>query len=204
MHYKTILMLAALIISCTVIAQGEKKLNKNFTFVVTEKLDTVAAFSIESRVKRSGWGEFYGSLTQAFISKGFTVINKESLNSKHSFNIVIDYTRGFSAGKMQYSDLRGQVIDVNKNSEVLGTFSYDGRFNPEDIAVAVASALKDKNPIIVKEEQKRLETVKDEPQNTQIGKSKEERLKELKNLFEKELITKEEYEKAKQKILDEQ
>ena len=112
--------------------------------------------------------------------------------------------KAFSAGKMQYSDLRGQVIDVNKNSEVLGTFSYDGRFNPEDIAVAVASALKDKNPIIVKEEQKRLETVKDEPQNTQIGKSKEERLKELKNLFEKELITKEEYEKAKQKILDEQ
>lgn len=34
--------------------------------------------------------------------------------------------------------------------------------------------------------------------------SKEVRLRELKDLFEKELITKEEYERAKQKILDEQ
>jgi len=36
------------------------------------------------------------------------------------------------------------------------------------------------------------------------SKSKEDRLRELKDFFEKELITKEEYERAKQKILDEQ
>lgn len=40
-------------------------------------------------------------------------------------------------------------------------------------------------------------------QSNVIKKSKEARLRELKDLFEKELITKEEYEKAKQKILDE-
>jgi len=36
-----------------------------------------------------------------------------------------------------------------------------------------------------------------------VKRSKEERLRELKDLFGKELITKEEYERAKQKILDE-
>ena len=204
MKYKIILTLTAIIITCTVIAQGEKKLDKNFSFVITEKLDTVAAFSIEARVKRSGWGEFYGALTQALISKGFSVINRENLNSKHSFNIVIDYGRGFSGSKMHYFDLRGQIIDVHNNSDVLGTFSYDGRFNPDDIANAIASSLKNKNLNIVKEEQKKTEVVKSEVQSNQTGKSKEDRLRELKNLYEKELITKEEYEKAKQKILEEQ
>jgi hypothetical protein len=42
-----------------------------------------------------------------------------------------------------------------------------------------------------------------EPETAKSVKSKEDRLKELKNLFVKELITKEEYAKARQKILDE-
>ena len=130
MKYKIIFALTAIMISCSVIAQGEWKLDKNFSIVITQKLDTIASFSIETRVKRSGWGEFYGSLTQAFIAKGFPVINKENLNSKHSFSIIIDYGRGFFASKMQYFDLRGQIIDINNNSEVLGTFSYNGRFIP--------------------------------------------------------------------------
>jgi hypothetical protein len=204
MQHKIILILSAIIISLTVVAQGERKLDKNFSFVITEKLDTIASFSIDTRVKRSGWGEFYGAFTQALIAKGFSVINKESLSSIHSYSIIIDYGRGFFAGKMQYFDLRGQIININKNSEVLGTFSYDGRFNPDEISVAIASTLKNKNPVIVKEEQKKPEIIKNEPPSNQSGKSKEERLKELKNLFEKDLITKEEYEKAKQKILEEQ
>jgi hypothetical protein len=204
MQHKIILILSAIIISLTVVAQGERKLDKNFSFVITEKLDTIASFSIDTRVKRSGWGEFYGAFTQALIAKGFSVINKESLSSIHSYSIIIDYGRGFFAGKMQYFDLRGQIININKNSEVLGTFSYDGRFNPDEISVAIASTLKNKNPVIVKEEQKKPEIIKNEPPGNQSGKSKEERLKELKNLFEKDLITKEEYEKAKQKILEEQ
>ena len=157
MKYKIIFALTAIMISCSVIAQGEWKLDKNFSFVITQKLDTIASFSIETRVKRSGWGEFYGSLTQAFIAKGFPVINKENLNSKHSFSVIIDYGRGFFASKMQYFDLRGQIIDINNNSEVLGTFSYNGRFNTDNISVAIASALKNKNPVIVKEEEKKVD-----------------------------------------------
>ena len=105
---------------------------------------------------------------------------------------------------MQYDNLRGQIIDINNNSEVIGTFIYDGRFETDDISSAIASAIKSKNPVIVKTEERKVDIKKTEPQNIQSGKSKEDRLRELKNLFEKELITKEEYEKAKQKILEEQ
>ena len=47
------------------------------------------------------------------------------------------------------------------------------------------------------------EVKKNEIQNNTPKRSKEARLKELKDLLEKELITKEDYERAKQKILDE-
>lgn len=201
---KSTLVLATLLISINSFAQGQKKLDKNFSFVITGQLDTVASFSLDTRVKRSGWGDFNGALTHAFVSKGFHVNSRENLNSKHSFSLVIDYGRGFFAGKMQYFDLKGQILSINTNSEVVGTFTYDGRFNTDEISEAIATALKSKNPVIVKEEERKVEVIKNESQNNQTRKSKEDRLRELKNLYEKELITKEEYEKAKQKILEEQ
>ena len=204
MKYKIIVTFSVVLFSYTSFAQSGRKLDKNFSFVMTGKLDTVAAFSFETRVKRSGWGDFSGALAQSFIGKGFQVNTKENLSSKHSFSIVIDYGRGFFANKMQYFDLKGQIIAMNTNSEVVGTFAYDGRFNTDEISDAIASAIKSNNPVIVKEEYKKPEVINSEPQDYQSGKSKEDRLRELKNLFEKELITKEEYEKAKAKILEEQ
>lgn len=53
-------------------------------------------------------------------------------------------------------------------------------------------------------ELKKEEINKKEIQPSPSKRSKEVRLRELKDLFEKELITKEEYERAKQKILDEE
>jgi len=55
----------------------------------------------------------------------------------------------------------------------------------------------------VAQELKKEEVNKKDIQPTISKRSKEVRLRELKDLFEKELITKEEYERAKQKILDE-
>ncbi len=82
---------------------------------------------------------------------------------------------------------------------------YDGRFDTDDISNAIASALKNRNPIILKEEEIKQDSKSSSvSQSAQAGKSKEERLRELKDLFEKQLINKEEYEKAKQKILEEQ
>ena len=204
MKYRLILTVTAICICFASIAQSERKLNKNFSFVITGKLDTISSFSIGYSVKRSGWGEFYGSLTQALIAKGFKVNSQGYAASSHSFKINIDYSRGFFAGSMQYENLRGQIIDT-KNSDVVGTFMYDGRFETDDISNAIASALKNRNPIIVKEEEIK-QDIKQPPvsQNTQTGKSKEERLRELKDLFEKQLITKEEYDRAKQKIIEEQ
>ena len=197
-----ILTFTATLLCLTIMAQGERKLNKNFSFVLTGKLDTVASFSIEQRAKRSGWGEFYGELSQALIANGFSVIGNDYI-SKHSYSILIDYGRSFSAGKMQYSHLSGQIIDLSNKSEVIGTFTYSKRFEVDDISKAIASALKNNNPIIIKEEAQQKTTQKIEPQSLNSQKSKEDRLKELKTLFEKELITKEEYDRAKQKIIEE-
>jgi len=211
MKYKITIALLILVFSSPVFAQGEKKLSKNFSFIITGGLDTISSFSIEQRVKRSGWGEFNGALTQSLVSKGFHVINNGK--SSHSYKIIIDYGRGFYASKMQYFDLRGQIIDVNKNSEVLGTFAYDGRFEPDNIGEAIASRLKEKNPAIIKEEV-RIDIPKDEIKSdskeneittttSKPTKSKEDRLIELKNLFDKNLISKEEYERARKKIIEE-
>lgn len=211
MKYKITFALLTLFFSLSVFAQGEKKISKNFSFVITGGLDTISSFSIEQRVKRSGWGEFNGALTQSLVSKGFRVINNGK--SKHSFKIIIDYGRGFFASKMQYFDLRGQIVDVNNNSEVLGTFAYDGRFEPDNIGEAIASKLKENNPSIIKEEvaiEIPKEEIKIDSKDNEITtvtskptKSKEDKLLELKNLFDKNLITREEYERARKKIIEE-
>lgn len=209
MKYKITLVLLTIFVSLSVLAQGEKKLSKNFSFVITGGLDTISSFSIEQRVKRSGWGEFSGALTQSLVSKGFRVINNGKSN--HSFKIIIDYGRGFFASKMQYFDLRGQIVDVNNNSEVLGTFAYDGRFEPDNIGEAIALRLKDRNPTIVKEDvliEISKDEIKNDPKdnettNGQPTKSKEDKLAELKNLFDKNLISKEEYDRARRKIIEE-
>lgn len=193
MKHKIISILAAIVICSSVMAQGERKLNENFTFRLA-KLDTIASFSIEQRSLKGAWGNFYNSLTDAFIANGFRVVAKEKSVSKHSFRIVIDYDRETAGSRTQYSNLTGEIIDVNNNSEVIGTFSYNKRFEIEDISNAIASKLKSKKPIIVKEE---------EIKSAISTKSKEERLLELKNLFEKGLISKEEYENARRKLIEE-
>jgi Short C-terminal domain len=198
------LIVVCSIISSSAFAQGDRKLNKNFSFAVTGKMDTVASYKITQRVKRSGWGDVYGTLSQSLITNGFKVINEE-YTSPHSYTIVIDYSRGFSAGKMQFSDLRGQILN-STGSETIGTFVYDGRFNPDDISVAIASKLKEIKPFIVKEEEvsTKQNTVKETPADEPIkGTSKESRLAELKRLYDKGVITKEEYESARKKIIEE-
>ena len=206
MLLKLVFTLSTFAILSSAFCQGERKLSKNFSFVITGKLDTVSTFTITQRVKRSGWGEFSGALTQSLIRNNFPVVT-ESLTTSHGIKIVIDYGRGFFAGKMQYFDLRGQLVNQTNNSEILGTFNYDGRFNPDDIADAVAAELKKKNLIVVKEEQiqatvKEEAPVKKETPSNGI-KSKEEKLLELKALFDKGLITKEEYDQARKKIIEE-
>ena len=77
MKLRFYLITLCFIITVSVSAQGDRKLNKNFSFAVTGKMDTVASYKITQRVKRSGWGDVYGTLSQSLITNGFKVINEE-------------------------------------------------------------------------------------------------------------------------------
>lgn len=105
-----------------------------------------------------------------------------------------------------YKDLRYGLKEIentrNVNLKYYKRISYFPGSSTWRLLNNVAEELK--NEGLKKEVFKNDDIKKNEPQINQPLKSKEVRLRELKDLFEKELITKEEYERAKQKILDEQ
>jgi hypothetical protein len=99
----------------------------------------------------------------------------------------------------------GAMYETNKESPNLKNYNriiYFKNSSSWRLMNKVAEDLK--NDEFKKEVFKNDKTNKNKQQSTQPGKSKEIRLRELKDLLEKELITKEDYERAKQKILDEQ
>ncbi len=109
-------------------------------------------------------------------------------------------------GTVQCKNFTGQIVDLNNDSEVVATFSYSGNFDMDAVAQAVAEKLNeaktnDSTKIIVTDTSKI-----SAPTNTStnpIPKTKEEKLIELKQFYEKQLITKEEYEEQKKKVLAE-
>ncbi|MBL0182686.1 MAG: SHOCT domain-containing protein [Chitinophagaceae bacterium] len=201
MKWKSLLAVMAIFIYVASFAQGDRKLSKYLTINISGKMDTVSAFSIDKNTpKRAGWGIIYSAFTKAFISAGLPVVEKANAASSHSYNIMIDYEYHGT----QFSNLRGQIVDVSNGSQIIGTITYEKKFEVDDISSGIADNIKSKNPVIQKAEIKKDNLVKEETQNMKQGRSKEDRLRELKDLFEKQLITKEDYDKAKQKILEEQ
>ena len=160
----------------------------------------VSSFSIDKTLaKKAGWGIIYSALTKAFISSGFPVVERSSATGTHSYVVIIDYEYHGT----QFSNLQGQIVDVSNGSQIIATFSYDKKFEADDLAGGIADYLKSKSPVIKRGEIRKETVAKDETQNTKPGRSKEDRLRELKDLYDKQLITKEDYDKAKQKILEE-
>jgi hypothetical protein len=201
MKLKNILVFIAILIYLPAFAQGDKKLNKYLEVFINGKLDTVTSFSIDKNTpKKAGWGIIYNSFTKAFISNGFPVTEKANASNAYTYNILIEYEYHGT----QFSNLRGQIVDVSNASEIIGTFIYEKKFEVDDVANGLAANLKSKNPVIQKESIKKQSIITEESQNTQQPRSKEARLRELKDLYEKQLITKEDYDKAKLKILEEQ
>ena len=195
MKLKSILLAASLFFYMFSFSQSSKDLRKNLIIFATDKFDPNASITFASKkANKHGWDKANKIFTEAFALKGFQVVS--NVNSPHKYIFLLDYDYGYliAAYKMQYSNLKGEIVDVTNNSEIIGTFSYSGRYENDDIASALALNLKSK-PVLVQ---------KTVPQNTQTVKSKEDRLRELKDLFDKQLINKEVYDKAKQKILDEQ
>lgn len=196
-----LLVVIILLASAQLAAQGTRKLDKYLSITVTGKIDTVSSFSIDKTLtKKAGWGIIYNAFTKAFLTNGFPVVERASAGASHSYAIIIDYEYHGT----QFSNLRGQVVDLGNGSQIVSTIVYERKFEADDLAAGIAGYFKDKNPVIVKAEPKK-ETVAATADNAvQQPRSKEARLRELKDLYEKQLITKEDYDKARQKILEEQ
>ncbi len=146
--------------------------------------------------------------TDSSTNKKASISNTNYVKSKYLFTIQYSYVssmdhavQGMRRGTVQCKNFTGQIVDLNNDSEIIATFSYSGNFDMDAVAEAVANKLNDAKVIpkteIDESETQQVETTKS------ASKTKEERLVELKQFYEKQLITKEEYEEQKKKILEE-
>lgn len=151
--------------------------------------------------------------TDSSSKKKTTISNTNYVKSKYLFTIQYSYVssmdhavQGMRRGTVQCKNFTGQIVDLNNDSEIIATFSYSGNFDMDAVAQAIAEKLNeaktlDSSPAIIV-----ADTSKGSTSGTLIKsspKSKEERLIEVKQFYEKQLITKEEYEEQKKKILAE-
>ena len=172
-----------------IFAQDAKKMKKHLTVSYTSAFDKTASISFDrTNPDKHGFDDISAAFKTAFASQNFTITN----NLKYV--LTMDYKYGYviSQYRMQYSNLTAQVLDLSNNRTVVATIVYDGKFELKPVAEAVATEL-----------MKATIPTESKKQNTSNPKSKEEKLIELKGLFEKQLITKEEYEREKAKILAE-
>jgi hypothetical protein len=172
-----------------IFAQDANKMKKHLTVTYTPAFDKTASISFDrTNPDKHGFDDISAAFKNAFVSQKFTVSNNAQ------YVLTMDYKYGYviSQYRMQYSNLTAQILNVNNNKTVVATIVYDGKFELIPVAEAVANELM-KAPTLIGSEK----------QSTSKPKTKEEKLSELKNLFEKQLITKEEYEREKAKVLAE-
>jgi len=187
---KLLLTTIVIVLLPTIIfAQDAKKMKKHLKVTYTSNFDKTASISFDhTNPDKHGFDDISTAFKNAFISQKFTV------NSNPQYILTMDYKYGYviSQYRMQYSNLTAQILDFKNNKTVVATIVYDGKFELNPVAEAVATEL-----------MKAATPTSSEKQNTSKPKSKEEKLIELKGLFEKQLITQEEYEREKAKILAE-
>jgi hypothetical protein len=184
--------IAIALLPTIVFAQDAKKMKKHLTVAYTSGFDKTASISFDrTNPDKHGFDDISSAFKNAFISQKFTV------SDNPQYILTMDYKYGYviSQYRMQYSNLTAQVLDLHNNKTVVATIVYDGKFELKPVAEAVAVELQ-KAAIPSA-------TATSEKQNASKPKTKEEKLIELKNLFEKQLITKEEYEREKAKVLAE-
>lgn len=189
-----LIIIGIALITTTTFAQDAKKMKKHLTVNCTASFDKTASISFDrTNPDKHGFDKISEMFKNAFISQKFTV------KDNSQYVLTMDYKYGYVIAlyRMQYSNFTAQILDMNNNKTVVATIEYDGRFELKPLAEAVAAELqKTITPKISA-------TTNPEKQSTSTPKSKEDKLLELKNLYEKQLITKEEYEKEKAKILAE-
>jgi hypothetical protein len=55
---------------------------------------------------------------------------------------IISEPQGIVPGGIQCKDIRGQIVDLDNDSEIVATFSYDGNFDVNPVADAIASKIR--------------------------------------------------------------
>ena len=187
--FYTLILIALL--GANTFGQDAAKMRKHLTVTYTNKFDKTASISFDhNNPDKHGFEEISAAFKNAFVSHNFTVKD----NSQYVLTMDYKYIYVISQYRMQYSNLTAQIIDMNNNKTVVATIVYDGKYELDPVAEAVAVELNkavSATPVV-------------EKQSSTKPKSKEEKLSELKNLYEKQLITNEDYDKQKAKILAEE
>ncbi len=182
------------LLSANIFGQDAEKMRKYLKVTFNDKYDKTATISFDHTIpNKHGFDEISASFKNAFASHNFTI------KDNPRYILTMDYKYGYVIAqyRMQYSNLTAQILDMNNNKTVVATIVYDGRFELDPVANAIAVELnKAKAPKVAT-------TTVVEKQKAPTTKSKEEKLSELKNLYEKQLITQEDYDKQKAKILAE-
>lgn len=188
----TIITIALLSINS--FGQNAEKMKQHLTVKLTDKFDKTATISFDHTVPgKHGFDEISSSFKNAFASHNFTI--KE--NSQYVLRMEYKYGYVIAMYRMQYSNLTAQILDLNNNKTIVATIIYDGRFELDPVANAIAVELSKAATLNIST------TPVAKKQTSPTSKSIEEKLIELKNLFEKELITQEDYDKQKAVILAE-
>ena len=182
------------LLSITTFAQDAEKMRKHLKVTYSDKYDKTATISFDHKnPNKHGFDEISAAFRNAFVSHHFTVKD----NPQYILSMDYGYLYSIPRYRMQYSNLTAEIIDLNNNRTVIATIVYNGKFELDAISDAVAVEL---NKAITP---KVAGTPSVEKQNTPTIKSKEDKLAELKNLLEKNLISKEEYDRARKKIIEE-
>lgn len=195
------LIISTFLFSNSTFCQNSRKLEKYLIVTTVDSFDSTYPIYFERKnPNKHAWETVSNYFKKAFTSYGFTVLNAMPNETERSskYIIILDYVYEYAIAryKWQHSNLTGQIVDMNNPSIIIGTINYDGKYNPSELSEGIAARLKSITRKI------HISNSNSKKTKTQV-KSKEERLQELKGFFEKELITKEEYEAEKKKILSE-
>jgi hypothetical protein len=201
MNSRIVLFFIFSVFAITSYAQDAKKMAKNLKVVTTENFDKTASISFDRKnPQKHGFEDISAMFKNAFVS------NKFSVKGNPRFLLVMDYDYGYviAAYRFQYSNLTAEILDLENNRAVVATIIYKGRFEIDAVADAVAVELARRDtPANVVVPEKEVIAPETPPPAKVVVKTKEEKLVELKQFYEKQLITKEEYEEQKKKVLAE-
>lgn len=139
-HMKKYLVLMLMIaMSLGSYAQSEKKMKKNFRVNITRKFDPSLTISFDHTVEgKHGFEKVNTYFRSGFQQSGFNVSD-----SNPKYKVMMDYKYGYAIAnyKMQYSDLVAEIVDT-ETKEIVGTFSYNGRYENDYLGPAVAKEIK--------------------------------------------------------------